>query len=375
MVRVNMKEERDEEQQLLVRLDGEASSRDKKGDGDATLVLIFSVFIAVCGSFFCGCAAGYSSPVQSAILTDLGLSIAEYSLFGSLLTIGGIVGSLVSGKVTDFIGHRGTMGLSDVLCIAGWLCIAFAQGAWLLDLGRLALGIANGLFFYVVPVYIAEITPRNLRGGLVLLHQLMICCGVSLAYLVGLVTSWRILALIGILPCLIQLFGLQFIPASPRWLAKISHNEGYETALQRLRGKNVDISQEVADIRENAEAVENVSEDNLFSVFQMKYAYALTVSLGLMALAGFGGAFGILFYATAIFESAGFSASIGTISVALVQLPPTALGVFLMDNFGRRPLLLYSAAAMGTACLSVAVSFLMKVCTSCVLAGFSICFL
>lgn len=271
-----------------------------------------------------------------------------------------MLGSLVSGKVTDFIGHRGTMGLSDVLCIAGWLCIAFAQGAWLLDLGRLVLGIANGLFFYVVPVYIAEITPRNLRGGLVLLHQLMICCGVSLAYLVGLVTSWRILALIGILPCLIQLFGLQFIPASPRWLAKISHNEGYETALQRLRGKNVDISQEVADIRENAEAVENVSEDNLFSVFQMKYAYALTVSLGLMALAGFGGAYGILFYATAIFESAGFSASIGTISVALVQLPPTALGVFLMDNFGRRPLLLYSAAAMGTACLSVAVSFLMK---------------
>ena len=79
-----------------------------------------------------------------------------------------------------------------------------------------------------------------------------------------------------------------------------------------------------------------------------------------MALAGLCGANGIIFYAATIFESAGFSGAIGTVAMALTQLPPTILGVFLMDHFGRRPLLLYSAIGMFTACFSVALSFMMK---------------
>ncbi|KNA18792.1 hypothetical protein SOVF_067420 [Spinacia oleracea] len=68
------------------------------------------------------------------------------------------------------------------------------------------------------------------------------------------------------------------------------------------------------------------------------------VCVGLMALSGSSGAGGIIGYATATFESAGFSGTVGTVAMALTQLPPTILGVFLMDKFGRRPLLLISAA-------------------------------
>lgn len=362
-----MEEENSTKEQLLLPVKLEEGRRKNGGDyddgdgyGGATLVLIFSIFVSVCGSFLCGCAMGYTSPVQSAIIADLGLSTADYSLFGSMLTIGGLLGSLFCGKITDYIGRRCTMGLSDILGVFGWLAIAFSKGTWSLDLGRLAVGFALGLTVYVVPVYIAEITPKNLRGGSVLLHQLMLSCGIALAYIVGLVTTWRILALIGSLPCFIQLLGLFFIPESPRWLIKIGNDKGYETALRSLRGKNVDISSEATDIKEYTVSVENISEDNLFKMFQMKYAYALTVCLGLMALAAFGGTNGILFYATTTFQSAGVSTTLGTVAMALIQLPPTFLGVFLMDKFGRRPLLLCSVTGMGTACLSVALSFLMK---------------
>ncbi|KAL9233275.1 hypothetical protein vseg_008296 [Gypsophila vaccaria] len=324
---------------------------------------MFSIFISVCSSFVGGCSYAYSAPVQSAIISDLGLSTADYSLFGSILTIGGLFGSILCGKITDYMGRKATMGFADLLYIGGWLAIAFSQGAWSLDLGRLVLGFATSLGDYAVPVYIAEISPKNVRGSLVFLSQLMFFSGMASVLLVGLVTTWRILALIAMLPCVIQLLGIFSIPESPRWLVNVGRDDDYEAALQWLRGKNIDISQEAADIRslqDYIDDVENIEGESVFNVFRLKYAYALTVGLGLMALASFGGTTGILYYGTAIFESAGFSGTIGTMTMALIQLPPSVLGVVLMDKFGRWPLLMYSAGGMSLACLSLALSFLLK---------------
>ncbi|KAK9691851.1 hypothetical protein RND81_09G224000 [Saponaria officinalis] len=341
-----------------------------KEKGNVTFVLVFSIFIAVCGSFSGGCAMGYSSPVQSSIVTDLELSTAQFSIFGSLLNIGGLLGALVCGKITDHFGRRATMWFSSLLYLTGWIAIACAQGALSLDLGRLALGFANGIISYAMPVYIAEITPKNLRGGSVLLHQLMLCSGIAVVFLAGIITSWQILALVGTLPCLIQLVGIYFIPESPRWLIKTqqsselpvltSSRKKYEAALQRLRGKNVDISDEADEIRAHTEAFENNVNHKFSDVFQKKYAFALIVCLGLMALSGFGGAYGILFYANSTFESAGLSGTVGSIAMGLIQLPPAVIGVLLMDKFGRRPLLMFSAVGMGIGTLSLAISFSFK---------------
>jgi SP family facilitated glucose transporter-like MFS transporter 8 len=71
-----------------------------------------------------------------------------------------------------------------------------------------------------VPVYIAEITPKGLRGGFTTVHQLLICLGVSVTYLLGSFIGWRILALIGMIPCVVQMMGLFVIPESPRWLVR-----------------------------------------------------------------------------------------------------------------------------------------------------------
>ncbi|CAN1843209.1 Sugar transporter ERD6-like 5 [Linum perenne] len=330
----------------------------------ASAMLVLSTMVAVSGSYVFGTAIGYSSPTQSGIMDDLSLSVAEYSLFGSILTIGAMIGAVMSGRIADCIGRRGLMAFSEAFCIIGWLAIAFSQVPWCLDAGRLLVGYGMGLLSYVVPVFIAEITPKNLRGAFTTVHQLMICLGVSFTYLIGSFVSWRILALIGAVPCMIQLLGLFFIPESPRWLAKVGRGKECEAALQKLRGKNSDISDEAAEIRDYTETVERLSEStSVFELFQRKYAHSLLVRLtkldlmkmncwmpvtrvvfqvgvGLMVLQQFGGVNAIAFYASSIFVSAGFSGSIGTIAMVIVQIPMQVVGVVLMDISGRRPLLM-----------------------------------
>ncbi|MCD7451199.1 hypothetical protein HAX54_010082 [Datura stramonium] len=323
-------------------------------------MVYLSTFVAVCGSFAFGSCVGYSSPTQSAIREDLNLSIAEFSLFGSILTFGAMIGAITSGPIADYIGRKGAMRMSSAFCVAGWLAIYFAQGALSLDIGRSATGYGMGVFSYVVPVFIAEIAPRDLRGALTTINQLMICCGVSVAFIIGTMLTWRTLALTGIIPCAILLFGLCIIPESPRWLAKIGHQKEFELALRRLRGKDVDISEEAAEIQDYIETLEKLPKVNLFDLFQRRYSSSLIVGVGLMVFQQFGGINGICFYTGSIFESSGFPSDIGTIIYAIIQVPITALGAALIDRAGRKPLLLVSGTGLVIGCMLTGISFYLK---------------
>nr|KYP37716.1 Sugar transporter ERD6-like 5 [Cajanus cajan] len=324
------------------------------------LTLIFSTLSAVFGSYAFGFAIAYSSPTQSGIMHDLDLALNQYSSFGSILTVGAMIGATVSGRIADYAGRRVAMGMSEVFCILGSLIIAFSKVAWWLYLGRLLIGCGIGVISYVVPVYVAEITPKNLRGTFTAVHELMICCGLSLTYLVGAFLNWRILSVIGTIPCLAQLLSLPFIPDSPRWQAKVGRLKESESALQRLRGKNADVYQEATEIRDYTEALQRQTEASIIGLFQLHYLKSLTVGVGLMMLQQFGGFSGILFYTNSIFTSAGFSDSIGTIAMVAVKIPATTLGVFLMDKCGRRPLLLASAIGTCLGSFLAALSFFLK---------------
>ncbi|CDP17977.1 unnamed protein product [Coffea canephora] len=342
------------------REDAEAGKISSPASSGATALVIFSTLISVLGSYVFGTAVGFSSPAQSGIVNDLGLSIAEYSVFGSIWTIGAMLGAIISGKIADFFGRRVAMGFAELFCLVGWTAISFSQNAWLLDIGRFLAGYGVGILSYVVPVYIAEITPKNLRGAFTAVNQLMICCGGSVMYVIGNFTSWRTLALIGTIPCILQLLGLFLIPESPRWLAKMDKWKECETSLQRLRGANANISQEAAEIIEYTEMLKQLSDTRMIDLFQRKYAHGLIVGVGLMVLQQFGGVNAIAYYASAIFESAGVSSRTGTLAMVVIQVPMTLLGTLLTDKSGRVPLLMISATGTLLGCFLTGLSFLLQ---------------
>ncbi|XP_020540305.1 uncharacterized protein LOC105647834 [Jatropha curcas] len=325
-----------------------------------TFLLVFTTFIIVCGYFIYGCSIGYSSPAESGILDELGISTSAYSVFGSILTAGGLAGALFSGKIADLTGRRGAIWVSNVFCIIGWLAIILSKGAWSLDLGRLSVGIGVGIISYVTPTYIAEITPKNLRGAFASLNTLMMGCGISLMFIIGSICNWRILAVLGAIPCAIQFLGAFFIPESPRWLAKVGRENELEISLQRLRGKNADISLEAAEIIGYTQDFGQIAEDGIKELFQWKYAHAITVGVVLMLLLQFGGQSGYTFYLSSILESAGFPSGVGSAAASIAQIVMNICSLFLIDKYGRRPLLLVSSVGSCLASLVTGLSFLLQ---------------
>ncbi|CAL0301206.1 unnamed protein product [Lupinus luteus] len=338
----------------------EVGSHKSVENGSIGMVLL-STLVAVCGSFSFGTCVGYSAPTQAAIREDLNLSLAEFSLFGSLVTIGAMLGAITSGRLTDFIGRKGALRVSAGFCIAGWLAIFFSKGSYSLDIGRFFTGYGIGVISYVVPIYIAEIAPKNLRGGLATTNQLLIVIGSSVSFLLGSIINWRELALAGLVPCISLLIGLWFIPESPRWLAKVGREKEFLVALRRLRGKDVDISHEAKEIMDYVQTLQTLPKIKLFDLFQSKHVHSVVIGVGLMVCQQSCGINGIGFYTAETFVAAGLSSGkAGTIAYACIQVPFTALGAILMDKSGRRPLIMISASGTFLGCFITGIAFFLK---------------
>jgi len=208
------------------------------------LFLWFFVSISCIGGLLFGYDTGVISGASVLLQAQFELSSLKLEVVVSSTVLLAAAGSLCAGSLNSQFGRRPTILLASLVFTLGAAVMAAAPSFGMLVLGRTVVGLAVGLSSGTVPIYIAELAPASLRGRLVALNNVCIVSGQVLAGLVAgafalAPQGWRWMLGIGAVPALVQLFGMFFLPESPRWLLEQGHTERARAVMRRSRPATV----------------------------------------------------------------------------------------------------------------------------------------
>ena len=301
-----------------------------------------AVLIVLIAPFCMGMVLGYSSPAIPNLKQAGLLTREQATWFGSLITIGAIAGGVFAGLCVEKLGRKTTIMLSNAPYVIGWFLIIYAKGPVMLYVGRLFTGLAVGMTSLSAPLFIGEVSTKELRGMFGSGFQLSITIGNLTVYSLGLKLRYQWLALAALCFPVIITFLALFLPETPRWLISKGERMPALDALKWYRGANADVEGEYQEIESNlmSQSNERLSCADLRRPGIYK---PLLVSIGLMFFQQASGINIVIFYSETIFDEAGFKySSLGAIIVGAVQVVATFVACILMDRAGRRVLLFIS---------------------------------
>ncbi|KAL4782118.1 general substrate transporter [Aspergillus varians] len=277
-----------------------------------------------------------------------------------LLSIGTLMGALVAAPFADRIGRKWSISLWCILvCVGITIQITSPSGKWYqVALGRWAAGLGVGGLSLIVPMYQAETGPRHIRGALVSTYQLFITLGILIANIINFATesrqdtgSWRIPMGITYLWAIILGFGIALFPESPRFDYRHGKVDKAMATLSKMYGiprNHRALRLELDEIEEKYQIeVErgNITWVHLFRAPRMGYRVAVGVAL--QALQQLTGANYFFYYGTTVFRGAGIENSYVTqMILGGVNFGTTFLGLYLIENYGRRRSLIAGALWM-----------------------------
>jgi sugar porter (SP) family MFS transporter len=238
------------------------------------------------------------------------------------------------------------------IVIVGTLAASFSPTFVLLVLSRLIIGLGIGLSSSTVPTYLSELAPAKWRGAMGALNQIFIVLGILIAFLVsywlGPISAWRWMFAGAIVPAVILLIGLVFLPETPRWLVKNGQEDEARRVLASAHGSTVNLDEEIATIHEviRLDTEEKPRIRDLFSGFvRPMIVVALLLAIGQQ----FSGVNAINAYFPTMLIGLGFATQAALLSGVLLGVTKflfTAWVVFVVDRWGRKPLLLIGNVIM-----------------------------
>ncbi len=318
-------------------------------------VIGYAAIVALGGLLFgleTAVMAGAEKPIQAQYqLTNFwhGFTVA-------VAIIGAAVGAFAAGVPAERLGRRKVIiAIGFLFTITSVIC-AVAPNWTVLLVARFVGGLAIGASSVLGPMYIAEISPAHIRGRLVAFFQFSVTAGLLFAYTSNYVFSdagehaWRWMLGIVAVPSLL-FFGLSFlIPESPRWLVK--HNRLPEARRVLAHCGRTHADQEIDDIAQSLRVVAGAAADRLFS---RKYFWPVVYAVAMGAFNQLSGTNAINYYATRIFGMTGLStgsAYLLPILIGATKVLVLFIGLFLIDRFGRRSLMILGSVGL-IVCMSL----------------------
>lgn len=326
-----------------------------RGPGCSWLVVVAAVAASLSGLML-GYEMGLTSGVLLQLRGLLSLSCREQEVLVSSHLLGALLICLAGGPILDRYGRRCSLLLSAALLVGGTVVLVAVTSLVALTLGRVIVGMGTALSGTAACLYIAEISPRERRGLLVTLYELMLVVGVMLGFscsyaFATLPHGWVYTFGLVIPPALLQIGALVFLPPSPRFLVAQGKVEQARTVLVKMRGGVWEhVETELRDIQAG---LKEESEYSFWEIFSSKanLRSRLLTGVALVFLLQVTGQPNILSYASPLLRSVGFNsdaaATLASTGFGVVKVVFTIPAVLLVDRVGPKSFLCVGAVAMG----------------------------
>ncbi|KAF9454276.1 MFS monosaccharide transporter [Macrolepiota fuliginosa MF-IS2] len=288
------------------------------------------------------------------------LSSSQESLIVSILSAGTFFGALLGAPAGDYIGRKWGIIMANLVFCIGVAMQAGSKGLPLFVVGRVFAGLGVGLVSCLIPMYQSECSPKWIRGAVVSLYQFAITIGLLLAAVVNNATqfragasSWQIPVTVQFIWAFILASGMSFLPESPRWLIKRGRDADASAALSRLTGYGKgapEIEVELDEIRTNLEAEKALGSSSYLDCFRFgdnKIFFRTLTGIFIQAWQQLTGINFIFYYGTTFFINSGIhDPFLVTVATSIVNVFMTLPGIWGVERFGRRRLLLIGAVGM-----------------------------
>ena len=329
---------------------------DEKGSNK--IVYKVCVIAALAGLLF-GLDIAYVNGSLPLIAKDFNItSTAEQGAVAGLLLLGAAIGAFFSGGISKRFGRKNVLIIAALIFTIFTFTGVLAPSFKFLLVSRFIVGLAVGIASFVAPLYLSEIAPSKIRGGMIAMYQFMITAGIFIMFLSNSILSkfesWRVMLFVLVIPSAIMLIGCFFLPKSPRWLILKGRKEEAMGVLNKIRNSKAEVEFEVNEILETTKV-----KSSGFKLLKHKFFLkVLLLGILLQAFQQFTGMNAFMYYSTQIFAQAGFTnPAVATVIVGLLNMLTTIIAIKYVDKFGRKPILYFGLTILFISCFAVGFIF------------------